>query len=161
MNKILIVYASKYGSTEKCAYKLANILKLVEVVNLNSAYNIDLDDYDTIIIGGNIKMGILSKKVKKFIKENKEKLLTKNTAYFMCCGFRENKGQYFQANIPKDLLESAITYDVFGGELNINKCNSIDKMIIKGIKADTNNIKLDQNAIKSFAKTILLYKKIS
>ncbi len=159
MNKILIIYASKSGTTEKCAYKLANILKLVDVVNLSSSQNINLDNYKTIIIGGNIRMGLLSKKVKKFIRENKNKLLNKNTAYFICCGFIENKEQYFQNNFPKDILERAIIYDAFGGEIALDKCNSFDRMIVKTISNSKNKlaIEISQERIERFAKIIKEY----
>lgn len=156
MNKILIVYASKSGTTEKCAYKLANILKLVDVVNLSSSKNIDLDNYKTIIIGGNIRMGLLSKKVKRFIKDNKLKLLNKNTAYYICCGLVENKEQYFQNNFPKDILEKAIIYDTFGGEIVLDKCSSFDRMIMKAISSAKNklSIEINQKSIERFAKVI-------
>lgn len=158
MNKILIVYASKNGTTEKCAYKLANILKLVEVVNLNSTYNIDLDDYETIIIGSNIRMKSFSKRVKKFIKDNRVILLNKKVAYFICCAYQENKGQYFDTNIPKDLLEKAIIYDTFGGEIPINKCNLFDKMLIKSFNdKQKNEVKINQDNIKTFAQIIISY----
>ena len=127
MNKILIVYASKSNNKEKCAYKLAKELKLVDVVNLSSNNSIDLSNYETIIIGGYIRMGLLSKKVKRFIKNNESILKNKNVAYFICCGFIENKEKYFKDNINSYMLDNSIIYDSFGGELNIRKCSFIQR----------------------------------
>lgn len=153
MNKILIVYASKSGTTEKCAYRLAKELKLVDVVNLSSNNNIDLSNYQTIIIGGYIRMGLLSKKVKRFIKENEDILKNKNVAYFICCGFIENKEKYFKNNINSYMLDNSIIYDSFGGELNIKKCSMFDKMIVKKI-SDNKDIKLFQDSINFFVNKV-------
>lgn len=128
--KILIIYASKTGTTEKCAKNLGTKMENAKVINIyNQTENID--NYDLIIIGSPIRMGMVDKKVKRFLIENKEQLKLKKTAYFICCGFNENYQKYYEQNIPKELLDSAIVYDTFGGELDIEKQNGFDKFIIK------------------------------
>ena len=62
--RILIVYASKTGTTERCAGILGQNLKDVTIINLIAAQNEDIDKYDLIIIGSPIRMGMIDKRVK-------------------------------------------------------------------------------------------------
>ena len=88
--KTLIVYASKTGSTEKCAGIIGQNLKDATIINLSARQNEDVNKYDKIIIGTPIRMGMIHKKVKEFINKNVEILKNKKVAYFICCGFAEN-----------------------------------------------------------------------
>lgn len=92
--KKLIVYTSKTGTTEKCIKNISEKLKDITIVNLDKR-DIDIDEYDLIIIGTSIRMGMINKKVKKFINKNFHILMNKNVAYFICCGFNENWKQYY------------------------------------------------------------------
>lgn len=131
--KTLIVYASKTGKTERCAGILGQNLKDVTIINLTVAQNEDINKYDLIIIGTPIRMGMIHKKVKEFINKNTEILKSKKVAYFICCGFAENYKQYFEQNISKELLEKAIIYDTFGGEMILEKQKGFDKFIVKRV----------------------------
>jgi menaquinone-dependent protoporphyrinogen oxidase len=63
--KTLIIYASKTGTTEKCAKDIEKQLENSTAVNI-STKNEDIIKYDLIIIGTPIRMGIIDKKIKKF-----------------------------------------------------------------------------------------------
>lgn len=129
--KTLIVYSSKTGTTEKCAGILGQSLKEVTITNLATMPNQDIHTYDVIIIGSPIRMGMIDKKVKKFISENFNILQNKKVCYFICCGFSENWKQYYEQNFPRELLDNAVTYDTFGGEIDLEKQKGIDKFIVK------------------------------
>ena len=68
--KTLIIYASKTGTTEKCAGILGQNLKNSTIINLATIQNESIDKYDLIIIGSPIRMGMIDKRVKKFISKN-------------------------------------------------------------------------------------------
>ncbi|MDP4151932.1 MAG: flavodoxin domain-containing protein [Bacillota bacterium] len=125
--KTLIVYASKSGTTEKCAQILAE--KLSADVKDAGKEKIDIEGYDTVIIGSSIRMGRIQKSVKDFIDKNIGLLLKKKIGLFICCGFTENANQFFSANFPQNLLDSAIAKECFGGELDKNKLHGLDKII--------------------------------
>ncbi len=126
----LIIYASKTGTTKKCAKQINRQIKDSKMVNILNQ-NEDINIYDLIVIGTPIRMGMIDKKIKKFLISNIEILKTKKVAYFICCGFNENYKSYYEQNIPKDLLDSAIIYDTFGGEMDIQKQKGFDKFITK------------------------------
>ena len=128
--KNLIIYASKTGTTEKCAKEINRQLKDSKMVNILNQ-NEDINRYDLIIVGTPIRMGMIDKKIGKFLINNIETLKSKKVAYFICCGFNENWKSYYEQNIPKDLLDTAIIYDTFGGEMDIQKQKGFDKLVIK------------------------------
>lgn len=128
--KTLIIYASKTTTTKKCANLLKEKLNDVDISNIKSL-NIDINNYDLIIIGSPIRMGLIDKNIKKFLINNLDILKSKKAAYFICCGFKENYLKYFEQNFPQELLDRALIYDSFGGELDLEKQKGFDKFIVK------------------------------
>jgi len=101
--RILIAYAGKTGTTEKCAKRLCEKLTNATTVDLN-LQTPDIDQFDTVIVGGAIRMGQLHKKAKKFIEQNAVRLQTKKTAYFLCCGSEGIRLNCFPKIFPKTCL---------------------------------------------------------
>jgi len=130
--KTLIAYASKTGTTEKCAKKLEELVKDADLFNLESGKP-DLSNYELVVIGGSIRAGMLNKAAKKYIKNNCEILKTKKVAFFVCSSDTEKGNEYLKANIPDELLEKAICGDTFGGEMDITKQKGLFKLIVKKI----------------------------
>lgn len=154
--KTLIIYASKTGTTEKCAKRINTLLKDSKMVNILNQ-NEDMNKYDLIIIGTPIRMGKIDKKIKKFLISNIETLKSKKVAYFICCGFNENYKSYYEKNIPKYLLDCAIIYDTFGGEMDIQKQKGFDKFIAKMVSKNTDKnreIKILNENIERFIKAL-------
>jgi len=87
---------------------------------------------------------------------NIETLKSKKVAYFICCGFNENWKNYYEQNIPKDLLDNAIIYDTFGGEMDMQKQKGFDKfitkMVSKNIDKNNNDEKKDKTVEKEVSK---------
>ena len=152
----LIIYASKTGTTEKCANQINRQLKNSKMVNILDQ-NEDINRYDLIVIGTPIRMGMIDKKIKKFLISNIETLKSKKVAYFICCGFNENWKSYYDQNISKDLLNSAIIYDTFGGEMDIQKQKGFDKFITKMVSKNidkSKEIKILNENIDRFIKEL-------
>lgn len=154
--KTLIIYASKTGTTEKCAKELNRRLKDSKIVNILNQ-NEDLTRYDLIVIGTPIRMGMIDKRIKKFLISNIEILKLKKVAYFICCGFNENWRIYYQKNIPSFLLDRAIIYDTFGGEMDLSKQKGLDKFITKMVSKNIDKnkaIKILNENIDRFIKVL-------
>ena len=154
--KTLIVYAGKTGTTQRCAKMLEQKLGDVNIVNLVNE-EVDITKYDLIIIGSSIRIGMLHSKIKKFIKESIDILKTKKVAYYICCGFSNNYKEYFEKNISKELLDSAITYETFGGEMDLSKQKGFDKLVVKIVNKTENGkkeIKILTENIDEFSKII-------
>lgn len=128
----LIIYGSKYGYTEECVKKLSKkLIGAVDAVNIKKDKVPNLSTYNNVIIGGSIYIGQIQKEIKKFCTDNAEVLKEKRIGLFICCGFEENFQEHIKNAFNKELIDTAVTKKCFGGQLNIEKMNFIDKVITK------------------------------
>ena len=85
--KTLIIFATKYGSAEKCANILQEKLNGdVEVLNIKTDKIPDISNFENIVIGGSIYIGKIQREIRDFCKQHLEALLTKKTGLFICAG---------------------------------------------------------------------------
>lgn len=151
----LIVFASRYGTVEKCTYKLKDLLKdNTTVLNIKDVKKIeDLNAYDTIIMGCSVHAGNIQGKMKKFFKKNLSLLKEKTVGLFLCTLTPPDQaGDYFQTNFPVQLVQHARARGLFGGELIFEKMNPIEQFILKKIsKTDKSKSFLKQENIEQFA----------
>lgn len=155
--KTAMIYASKHGCTDKCAHTLANELNNnAALINLDVSTEVNLDEFNTVIIGGSIHAGSMNRKIKKFIDKNIEMLQSKKTGLFICCMEEGEKAQeQFQNAYPESIRNKAIAHGFFGGEFNFGQMNFFEKAIIQKIaKTDQNVSKINDNNIKEFAQKI-------
>jgi menaquinone-dependent protoporphyrinogen oxidase len=137
----LIVYASKYGCTEKCSeLLLKELIGKADIINLKKVSNIDISKYDKIIIGGSIYIGKIQKEVTEFCSKNLDKLKEKRIGLFIC-GLQEAdmiKAE-FDLNFNSELIEIAEAKECFGGEFIFEKMNFLEKLIVKKVSKVTSN----------------------
>ena len=127
---ILIAYAGKTGTTAKCAKILKALVDDAELCDLTKEKP-ELSRYKSVILGSSIRMGSFHKACKHFIKKNKELLMRKKCAFYICNCFSGQSEGYLQKNIPEDLLKKAIAAQSFGGELVIEDQKGFDHLITK------------------------------
>lgn len=151
----LIVYASKYGCTEKCTELLSKkLIGEVEIINLKQVSDIDISKYEKIIIGGSIYIGKIQKEVTEFCSKSLDKLKEKRIGLFIC-GMQEEETvtTEFNQNFNPELIEIANAKEHFGGEFNFDKMNFIEKLIVKKIsKVTSSKSNILENNIKKFAQ---------
>lgn len=153
--KILIVYSTKHGCTEKCANKLKNRLTgEIELLNLKNSIKMDLNNYETIIIGGSIHAGQIQKKVKQFCRNNLNLMKEKKIGLFICCMEEGEKAtNEFKEAFPEELIKHASATGIFGGEFNFEKMNFIERSIVKKIaNVDKTVSKIYEENITKFVK---------
>lgn len=153
----LIIYASKYGCTEKCAELLSKELYgEVDIINIKSMRDIDISKYEKIIIGGSIYIGKIQKEVTEFCSKNLHKLMEKRIGLFIC-GMQEGdtiKTELNQ-NFNRALIETAEAKECFGGEFIFEKMNFIEKFIVKKVsKVKSNKSNILRDNIHKFAQAM-------
>ena len=160
MNKIAVIYKSKYGTTKKYAQWIADELK-ADIYH-DSKVSLDiLDNYSTIIYGGGMYMG--SVLGVSFITENYEMLKNKNLIVFGV-GLEDSKSpKDFQGSIDKvftEEMKSKIKLFHFRGAIDYKKLKIHHKismyMFIKMLKK-TEPSKLDENTkliIDTYGKSV-------
>lgn len=152
--KIAIIYSTKHGCADKCAHTLANEINThTALINLELSTDVNLNEFNTIIIGGSIHAGSINKKIKKFIDRYQEILVDKKLGLFLCCLFEGDVAlKQFRDAYPKPLRNKAIAHGLFGGELDFSKMNMIEKKIVKKVaKVDESVSRINYNNIKEFA----------
>ncbi len=134
--KIAIVYTTVGGTTKECAYLLARQLDRHQVTVADMKENIDICEYDVVVLGFSVRMGRAAKDARRYIKQNRDLLMEKKVGYFICCGFVDCFDDYRDKLIPKELRARAIEISCFGGSLEPSRFGGIDKMIVRTVRSE-------------------------
>lgn len=152
--KALIIYMSTHGTTEKIVDRLSTLLgyNTSTIINLKDQDVPDLNDYDTIIIGGSVYAGKIQKKIRNYCESNLDELLEKQLGLFMCYMDTENEVQEFEQSFPTELITHAKAKGYFGGELDFNKMNFVEKFVAKRVAGFSKSVsRINSQAINHFA----------
>jgi menaquinone-dependent protoporphyrinogen oxidase len=155
--KTAIVYTTKHGCTDKCAHTLANNLeKETSLFNIELEDDINLDHFDTVIVGGSIHAGMINKKIKSFINKNLALLLEKKIGLFLCCMYEGDQAlEQFRNAFPEPLRNKAEAHGLFGGEFEFEKMNFLEKAIVKKVANVEHSVSnINYANIKAFAEKI-------
>lgn len=152
--KTAIIFSTSHGTTEKAAQLLRKNLKgEIDVIDLKKSPGLNLDDYNSIILGSSIYAGSVKSRLKQFIKQNQNDLLTKRIGLFLCCMYEGDKAaKQFETAYPKELRDLSISNGLFGGEFILSNLNFFERKLIKmidGVTADVSKLEVDE--IKKFA----------
>ena len=152
--KTAIIFSTSHGTTEKAAQLLRKNLKgEIDVIDLKKSPGLNLDDYNSIILGSSIYAGSVKSRLKQFIKQNQNDLLTKRIGFFLCCMYEGDKAEkQFETAYPEELRKLSVSNGLFGGEFILSNLNFVERKLIKmidGITADISKINIDE--IKKFA----------
>ncbi|TVQ70307.1 MAG: menaquinone-dependent protoporphyrinogen IX dehydrogenase [Oceanospirillales bacterium] len=86
MSKILIAYSTTDGHTLEISHRLGSVIEQqghsVSFISIDEEVDIDLNQFDKIVIGASIRYGKHSKKVYRFIEKNLSVLDNKPNAFF-------------------------------------------------------------------------------
>ncbi|MDF2631941.1 MAG: hypothetical protein K0Q85_537, partial [Caproiciproducens sp.] len=76
------------------------------------------------------------------------------------CASEGNSAELFSKNFPKELLDRAVSYECFGGEMNVENLHGFDKFVAKMATKATADKKLappkinDENIAKLIEKIL-------
>ncbi|MYL34517.1 flavodoxin [Pontibacillus yanchengensis] len=137
--KTLILYATKYGSAEKVAHRLATKLPGdVQTISIMKDAPPPLTEFDTVILGGSIYMGTIQQQLSNYLNEHVEELLEKRVGLYICAGEQdpEVRSKELVDSFPRSLYEHAIVKEIVGHEYHFDKMNLFEKLMLrmKGIK---------------------------
>ncbi len=141
MKKILIVFSTVHGQTRKITNQLAQQLRelgnSVEIADIKSPPT--MESFDKIIIGASIRHGKHNPALYEFI-EKHQQLLTQKVSGFFSVSLVARKPEkntpetnpYMQAFLEKTSWRPNML-QVFGGNLNYQGYNAMDRNIIRFI----------------------------
>ncbi|TFF97662.1 MAG: hypothetical protein EU547_03720 [Promethearchaeota archaeon] len=177
MKKVLILYGTRWGSTEEISQELADILNEkdinAEILNLETTKTSKypaLDEYDGILIGSGIKIKKWTKSARKFLKKYADELNSKSNTLgvFISCGDggipekREHaRKEYIESLLDKYNVDADI-YEAFGGTIDLTEDSKLGKFSLKmmnmaaqddpDLKANDKNDTRDWERIKEFGR---------
>lgn len=156
--KMLIIYASKHGTTEKVARRISSAISNVPttVLSVKEALRVELSEYDQIVLGSSIHAGRNQNSMQRFCKKHLPELLQKRVGLFLCC---LNPKEYEQSKTyayPELLRNHAVAYELMGGEYLIERMNFIERFLVKKMVGVTESLsQLDESAYNRFIKSFL------
>ena len=152
--KTLIAYSTTLGCTEQCASKLKEGMgNGVELTRISRRRKYQLNNFDTIIIGGSIHEGMIQHSVKRFCEVHIDILLKKNIGLFVCCvDPSTDEKELVKHAFPDQLVEHALASGFFGGELNFKKMNLLQKIMTRKAARLKKEPEIDVSKILIFAE---------
>lgn len=160
--KVLVTYASKYGSTAEMAEKVAEVIRQTnlqtDVMPMKEVSN--LNPYSVVVLGSALYVGRWRKAARKFLKRYEHKLAGRDVWVFLSgpTGEADKEGAREAWHLSKKLersLEHIKPRDirVFRGAIDVNKLSNLEKWMIKQVKAPTGDFR-DWDVITTWAKGI-------
>ena len=128
MQKTLLIYESKYGTTEKIARYLQMVLgpaKYCRTDEFKDMYK----DFDFVVIGSPVYSGKLEPKIYQFVENNLEWLKEKPVALFCTC-LSPSDGDENLNDLAKT-IGKVVDKNVLGGVLKQSKLNEEDKKVLQ------------------------------
>ena len=132
--KTLIIYSSKTGTTKRCAALLAANIGADSCDLFEISENIpDISDYECVVIGSYVRMGVIDKKISGFLQKHKEELFETKFGLFICSSLADKVSDEITKNFSEEFMDHAAIIDSFGGELPADKIRGMDKIIVNSI----------------------------
>ena len=166
-HKILIAYASKFGTTGEVAEAIGEVLcQAGNTVETKWVKNVkDLNNYDAVIIGSPIRYSRWMPEAKKFVKANQKILQQLPVVYFFTCLFlhKLNTKGDLEAKEFSDKLQALVpqvkpvSIGGFAGVLDYSNMCFFSRLMLKAftyIKGVGEGDCRDWDAIRSWAKGV-------
>ena len=143
MSRILILYSTTDGHTLKICGRLQQVIEQqghqVMLVAVDDAARVDLQGFDTIVIGASIRYGKHSRQVTEFIQRNTTLLDSKANAFFSVniVARKPNRNQPdtnpYLRKFLKQIAWRPQALAVFAGKLDYPRYRTFDRFMIRFI----------------------------
>ncbi|KAF5063440.1 flavodoxin domain-containing protein [Methanobacterium aggregans] len=124
MQRTLVVYESRYGSTRVVAKTIALILGPA-VHCVVDEFKTEYQDFDFVVLGSPIYRGDVDPKIRGFINENRDWLSEKPVALFCTCIDRKGGIENLKT-LEKLFGNNIVSKDTIGGRLKLNNLDLED-----------------------------------
>jgi menaquinone-dependent protoporphyrinogen IX oxidase len=132
--KCIVLYDSKYGSTESIANWIAEGIGEKCATDVKKVTDVKKLDHDLIVIGSPVYGGKPLNSVVDFLKENRSALIGKKEAVFaVFSGLWKEKIPDYLALLKQLVPENIWDARGFVGNINVSKLDKTDRDIIEGV----------------------------
>jgi menaquinone-dependent protoporphyrinogen oxidase len=170
MSRILVVYGSTYGQTERVAHRISGILRdAAHVVDIYKGDRLpkamSLTDYDGFVVAASVLMGHHQKYIRDFVRRRADRLNGAPSAFISVCGAAGGDPPQAQAYIDTLLRETGWRPTVtrsFAGAVAYTKYSWLFRWWLqmisrrKGLPTDTSRDWdfTDWNEVERFAREL-------
>lgn len=153
--KTLILYATKNGASREIAERIARKMEVAVLHDLKQENIPNLFDFDRIVIGSSVYVGMFRKEAKSFLSQNASALKGKTFGLFISGMQGEEAKTHFETNVPADVLKEAKTAMFLGGIFDPKKAGVMARFIMKVVakKAEYED-SIDNDKIDQFVKSM-------
>lgn len=133
--KTLIIYRTKYGTAAACARTLLEKIGGDTVLaDLADARDVNVREYDVVLVGGSIYAGKVQRAVVSFCEKNRSALLQRKVGIYLCCLYQgEDALMQLQSAFPDWLLAHSFARVLPGGEIHYAKLTLLDRLLVRGL----------------------------
>lgn len=160
--KLLLVYASRYGQTEKIAHRIAEVAgrEGVECTVAPLTAAPPLHDFNDVIVAGSIYFGRHARRLLRWVQRNRHALEERHTAFVTVCGDAALGPEL----VEKFVRDSAWQPDVsttFAGAVRYSRYNWLVRAIMRraalrsGRPTNGDHEYTDWNAVDAFARSFV------
>ena len=137
--RVLVAYASKYGSTQEVAGVIAETLRENGLmVDLEPVKNVkSLEEYAAVALGAPLYMLHWRKDVRSFLSRHREALTKRQVAIFSLGPLHDNEEEWkeVRSQLDKELAKfpwlTPIDVEIFGGKFDPEKLRFPDNLIVR------------------------------
>jgi menaquinone-dependent protoporphyrinogen oxidase len=142
MNKILVTYATRAGSTFEVASRVAEVLRAagatVDVKPVPAVH--EVKGYDAVIVGSAIRMGQWLPEAVAFVQAHCETLSHIPTAYFLVSGFLRDDTPEMQRKVlayldPVRKILEPTSIGMFAGKMDYSEMDGLDRSIAEAVSS--------------------------
>lgn len=137
-DSILVVYATRYGSTQEVAEAVAGMLREsgleVDIQPMRKVRT--LEGYRAVVLGAPIYIGNLHKDARRFLSQHREALSERSVAVFALGPTHDDDEEEWQgshAQLDKELDKyprlTPVALELFGGKYDPAKLRFLDKLL--------------------------------
>ncbi len=155
--KVLVVYASKVGSTAQVAQAIADVLAEggIRTDVRAVAETRSVKDYGAVVLGSAIRFGKVLPEVQRFVEANRSDLLKVPVAYFVCCMTLQDDTQANRETVrayldPLVTLVPPVDFALFAGTVDVKKLAPMLRAMVNAMKAPQGDFR-DWEAIRRWA----------
>lgn len=155
-----IIYAGHLGSTKKAAEIIAKKLGKTDIYNAADKFLPELESYENVIFGFNVRMNRLNAKTLNKAKKLKKRLYGKKVYSYIVCVREENEDYYMYKAMKK--IPGTVKSVCLGGVLNPSCASSLARKVVAQLIEEFRREgkplpKLDREKAECFADEIINY----
>jgi menaquinone-dependent protoporphyrinogen oxidase len=133
--KVLILYTTRYGTTERYASLLGERLPAqVVLADLRRPGRLSLEGFDAVLLGSPIYGGSVPAGVLRFCERRRQELSRLRVGLFICCLYEGQRAQaQLDSAFPDWLALHAFGRWALGGEIRLARLRVLDRLLVKAV----------------------------